>query len=122
VPRTYSAYILSLFLTSSPTPPHNLNTKSVTVSSPGPRLTTFVFSFQMIVRVFADDVGEDEPLVTDVPVTPDTTCRDVIECCRDPGDEHCALVETWGSGHGELVLWLLLEQRPDRRATTDIRQ
>jgi hypothetical protein len=34
-------------------------------------------------------------------VTPDTTCRDVIECCRDPGDEHCALVETWGSGHGE---------------------
>jgi hypothetical protein len=71
------------------------------MSSPGPRLTTVVFSFQMIVRVFADDVGEDEPLVTDVPVTPDTTCRDVIECCRDPGDEHCALVETWGSGHGE---------------------
>jgi hypothetical protein len=58
-------------------------------------------SFQMIVRVFADDAGEDEPLVTDVPVTPDTTCRDVSEGCRDPGDEHCALVETWGSGHGE---------------------
>ena len=70
------------------------------MSSPGPRLTN-VFPFQMIVRVFADDVGEDERLVTDVPVTPDTTCRDVIECCRDPGDEHCALVETWGSGHGE---------------------
>ena len=69
--------------------------------SPGHRLTTLVFSLQMIVRVFADDAGEDESLVTDVPVTPDTTCRDVIECSRDPGDEHCALVETWGSGHGE---------------------
>ena len=92
---------VSLFLTSFLTSPHTLNTKSLIVSSPGLRLTTVVFSFQMIVRVFADDVGEDEPLVTDVPVTPDTTCRDVIECCRDPGDEHCALVETWGPGHGE---------------------
>lgn len=40
----------------------------------------------MIVRVFGD--GQ----TTDVPVTPETTCSDVIECCRDPGDEFCNLV------------------------------
>lgn len=40
----------------------------------------------MIVRVFGDGCA------TDVPVTPETTCSDVIECCRDPGDETCALV------------------------------
>jgi apoptosis-stimulating of p53 protein 1 len=60
-----------------------------------------VSSLQMIVRVYGDSGGDDEPLVTDVPVTPDTTCRDVVECCRDPGEEICALVETWGSGNGE---------------------
>ncbi|GFG34688.1 hypothetical protein Cfor_10912, partial [Coptotermes formosanus] len=57
----------------------------------------------MIVRVYGDSGGEGDPLVTDVPVTPDTTCRDVIECCRDPGDEHCALVETWGSAHERVL-------------------
>lgn len=40
----------------------------------------------MIVRVFADGS------TTDVPVTPETTCSDVIECCRDPGDESCNLI------------------------------
>lgn len=42
--------------------------------------------FQMIVRVFGDGLS------TDVPVTPETTCSDVIECCRDPGEEPCDLV------------------------------
>lgn len=40
----------------------------------------------MIVRVF----GDGQP--TDVPVTPETTTLDVIECCRDPGDEVCDLI------------------------------
>lgn len=40
----------------------------------------------MIVKVF----GDGRP--TDVPVTPETTSFDVIECCRDPGDETCDLV------------------------------
>lgn len=40
----------------------------------------------MIVRVFGDGT------LTDVPVTPDTTCSDLIECCRDPGEESCELV------------------------------
>jgi hypothetical protein len=63
--------------------------------------TTVVSPLQMIVRVYGESGGDDDPLVTDVPVTPDTTCRDVIECCRDPGEEQCALVETWGPGCGE---------------------
>jgi hypothetical protein len=32
---------------------------------------------------------------TDVPVTPETTCRDLVECTRDPGDDQCTLVEIW---------------------------
>ncbi|VEN46596.1 unnamed protein product, partial [Callosobruchus maculatus] len=38
-----------------------------------------------IVRVVGD--GEE----TEVPVLPDTTTADVIECCRDPGEETCDL-------------------------------
>ncbi|XP_035212811.1 apoptosis-stimulating of p53 protein 1-like [Stegodyphus dumicola] len=32
----------------------------------------------------------------DVPITPDTKCQDVIECCREPSDEICSLVQTIG--------------------------
>ncbi|XP_046663876.1 apoptosis-stimulating of p53 protein 1 isoform X3 [Homalodisca vitripennis] len=46
----------------------------------------------LIVRVYVEDA------VAEVPVTPDTTCKDVIECVRDPGDEQCSLVESWGQG------------------------
>lgn len=33
--------------------------------------------------------------VSEVPITPETTCRDVIECCREPGEEQCHLAELW---------------------------
>lgn len=46
----------------------------------------------MIVRVVAE--GEADGAVTEVPITPQTTCRDVLECCRDPGDEVVCLVGT----------------------------
>lgn len=29
---------------------------------------------------------------TSVPITPHTTVSDIIECCRDPGDEYCKLI------------------------------
>ncbi|GFY49043.1 uncharacterized protein TNIN_463911 [Trichonephila inaurata madagascariensis] len=32
----------------------------------------------------------------DVPITPDTKCQDVIECCREPSDEICSLIQTTG--------------------------
>jgi hypothetical protein len=51
----------------------------------------------MIVKVIGDGSS------TDVPVTPDTTCSDVIECCRDPGDETCNLVAVCPE-HGECPL------------------
>lgn len=49
----------------------------------------------MIVRVYGDG-GH-----TDVPVTPETTCRDLVDCCRDPGEEHCQLVGLSGTHGGE---------------------
>lgn len=43
----------------------------------------------MIVRVWCESGAGWAP--THVPVTPDTTCRDVLDCCREPGDEPCLL-------------------------------
>lgn len=36
---------------------------------------------------------------TEVPVTPETLCRDVVELCKEPGETDCHLSEMWrGSG------------------------
>ncbi|XP_041106001.1 apoptosis-stimulating of p53 protein 2-like isoform X2 [Polyodon spathula] len=32
---------------------------------------------------------------TEVPVTPETTCRDVVELCKEPGETECQLAEMW---------------------------
>lgn len=39
---------------------------------------------------------------TEVPVTPDTLCRDVLELCKEPGETDCHLAEVW-RGSGESV-------------------
>ncbi|KOB71663.1 Apoptosis-stimulating of p53 protein 1 [Operophtera brumata] len=44
----------------------------------------------MIVRVWCESGAGWTP--THVPVTPRTSCRDVLECCREPGDEPCLLL------------------------------
>ncbi|XP_031434483.1 apoptosis-stimulating of p53 protein 2 isoform X2 [Clupea harengus] len=49
---------------------------------------------------------------TEVPITPDTVCRDVVELCKEPGEMECHLAEMWrGSerpvGDGERMLELL---------------
>ncbi|XP_066518391.1 apoptosis-stimulating of p53 protein 2a isoform X2 [Hoplias malabaricus] len=49
---------------------------------------------------------------TEVPVTPETVCRDVVELCKEPGESDCHLAEMWrGSeravGEGERMLELL---------------
>ncbi|XP_077379329.1 apoptosis-stimulating of p53 protein 2-like [Festucalex cinctus] len=31
----------------------------------------------------------------EVPVTPDTLCRDVLRLCKEPGENHCFITETW---------------------------
>ncbi|XP_056136569.1 apoptosis-stimulating of p53 protein 2-like [Lampris incognitus] len=50
--------------------------------------------------------------VTEVPVTPETLCRDVLELCKEPGEVDCYLAELWrGSeravGDGERMVDVL---------------
>lgn len=36
---------------------------------------------------------------SEVPITPETLCRDVVELCKEPGEADCYLAEMWrGSG------------------------
>ncbi|XP_048124976.1 apoptosis-stimulating of p53 protein 2a isoform X2 [Alosa alosa] len=56
---------------------------------------------------------------TEVPITPDTVCRDVVELCKEPGEIDCHLAEMWrGSerpvGDGERMLDLLQGWGPQR--------
>lgn len=56
----------------------------------------FVFLSQMILTVYLSD---GEQAVTEVPITPETTCRDVVEFCKEPGESGCHLAEVWrGNG------------------------
>uniref|UniRef100_A0A3Q1I3A3 SH3 domain-containing protein n=1 Tax=Anabas testudineus TaxID=64144 RepID=A0A3Q1I3A3_ANATE len=48
--------------------------------------------FQMILTVYLSD---GEQAVTEVPITPETTCRDVVEFCKEPGESGCHLAEVW---------------------------
>uniref|UniRef100_A0A8B9FJA2 Protein phosphatase 1 regulatory subunit 13B n=1 Tax=Amazona collaria TaxID=241587 RepID=A0A8B9FJA2_9PSIT len=48
--------------------------------------------FQMILTVF---LSNNEQILTEVPITPETTCRDVVEFCKEPGEGSCHLAEVW---------------------------
>lgn len=44
-------------------------------------------------------LGGSDQHVSEVPVTPETLCRDVVELCKEPGEADCYLAELWrGSG------------------------
>ncbi|NXY86979.1 ASPP2 protein, partial [Alcedo cyanopectus] len=65
--------------------------------------------FQMFLTVY---LSNNEQHFTEVPVTPETTCRDVVELCKEPGESECHLAEVWcGSerpvGDGERMLELV---------------
>lgn len=48
-------------------------------------------------------LSNNEQHFTEVPVTPDTTCRDVVDLCKEPGESECHLAEVWcGSGRWRL--------------------
>ncbi|KAG8514464.1 Apoptosis-stimulating of p53 protein 1, partial [Galemys pyrenaicus] len=47
---------------------------------------------QMILTVF---LSNNEQVLTEVPITPETTCRDVVEFCKEPGEGGCHLAEVW---------------------------
>ncbi|XP_047657453.1 protein phosphatase 1, regulatory subunit 13Bb isoform X2 [Tachysurus fulvidraco] len=46
----------------------------------------------MILSVYLSD---GEQALTEVPITPETTCRDVVEFCKEPGESGCHLAEVW---------------------------
>ncbi|NXI36639.1 ASPP2 protein, partial [Galbula dea] len=47
---------------------------------------------QMFLTVY---LSNNEQHFTEVPVTPETTCRDVVELCKEPGESECHLAEVW---------------------------
>ncbi|XP_071810066.1 apoptosis-stimulating of p53 protein 1-like isoform X2 [Asterias amurensis] len=46
----------------------------------------------MIVNVYLSNKAD---VVAELPITPETTCRDVVDCCREVGEEQCHLAELW---------------------------
>uniref|UniRef100_A0A673NHF7 Apoptosis-stimulating of p53 protein 2-like RA domain-containing protein n=1 Tax=Sinocyclocheilus rhinocerous TaxID=307959 RepID=A0A673NHF7_9TELE len=40
-------------------------------------------------------LSNDTQALTEVPITPETTCRDVVEFCKEPGESGCHLAEVW---------------------------
>lgn len=41
--------------------------------------------------------SSSEQHASEVPITPDTLCRDVVEFCKEPGEGACYLAEAWRS-------------------------
>ncbi|XP_015673617.1 apoptosis-stimulating of p53 protein 2 [Protobothrops mucrosquamatus] len=37
----------------------------------------------------------NEQHFTEVPVTPETTCKDIVDLCKEPGETECHLAEVW---------------------------
>lgn len=58
--------------------------------------------FQIILKVYLDAAASR---VTEVPITPQTTVGDVLQCCKEPGEEQCHLAELW-RGCGKLIFFL----------------
>ncbi|KAK1802396.1 hypothetical protein P4O66_022063, partial [Electrophorus voltai] len=54
---------------------------------------------QMFLTVY---LSNNDKHFTEVPVTPETLCRDIVDLCKEPGEVDCYLAETWrGSGEGQ---------------------
>ncbi|XP_072527616.1 apoptosis-stimulating of p53 protein 2b isoform X2 [Salminus brasiliensis] len=47
---------------------------------------------------------------TEVPVTPETLCRDVVDLCKEPGETDCYLAESWRGSGGPRGPELLLKR------------
>ncbi|XP_032910189.1 apoptosis-stimulating of p53 protein 2 isoform X1 [Catharus ustulatus] len=70
------------------------------------------FGSKMMPMFLTVYLSNNEQHFTEVPVTPETTCRDVVELCKEPGETECHLAEVWcGSerpiGENERILDLL---------------
>ncbi|XP_002123588.2 apoptosis-stimulating of p53 protein 1 [Ciona intestinalis] len=49
----------------------------------------------MIPTVIKVYLSDDPSSVVEVPITPNTTALDVIDCCKEPGETNCHLAELW---------------------------
>uniref|UniRef100_A0A8D1FUJ1 Tumor protein p53 binding protein 2 n=2 Tax=Sus scrofa TaxID=9823 RepID=A0A8D1FUJ1_PIG len=49
-------------------------------------------SHEMFLTVY---LSNNEQHFTEVPVTPETICRDVVDLCKEPGESDCHLAEVW---------------------------
>lgn len=48
---------------------------------------------------------------SEVPITPETLCRDVVELCKEPGEVDCYLAEMWrGSGIETITIISVTQQ------------
>ncbi|XP_076848530.1 apoptosis-stimulating of p53 protein 1-like isoform X2 [Brachyhypopomus gauderio] len=62
---------------------------------------------KMIIPVF---LSANEQVLTEVPITPETLCKDVVELCREPGESGCYIVEVWRGNERAIPLdHLMLE-------------
>ncbi|XP_053331545.1 apoptosis-stimulating of p53 protein 1 isoform X2 [Spea bombifrons] len=49
-------------------------------------------------------LSNNEQILTEVPISPETTCRDVVEFCKEPGEGACHLAEVWRGNERPLPL------------------
>nr|CAB3265090.1 apoptosis-stimulating of p53 protein 1-like [Phallusia mammillata] len=49
----------------------------------------------MIPTVIKVLLSDDPSSIVEVPITPNTTASDVVECCKEPGEQNCHLAELW---------------------------
>ncbi len=56
----------------------------------------FFLLTQMFLTVY---LSNSDKHFTELPITPETLCRDVVDMCKEPGEVDCYLAEMWrGSG------------------------
>ncbi|CAM5102866.1 unnamed protein product [Eretmochelys imbricata] len=53
------------------------------------------FGSKMMPMFLTVYLSNNEQHFTEVPITPETTCRDVVELCKEPGESDCHLAEVW---------------------------
>lgn len=64
----------------------------------------FCLCFQMFLTVY---LSNNDQHFTEVPITPETVCGDVLELCKEPAEASCHLAEVWrGSGESSEFLTL----------------
>ncbi|XP_049632377.1 apoptosis-stimulating of p53 protein 2 isoform X2 [Suncus etruscus] len=54
------------------------------------------FGAEMMPMFLTVYLSNNEQHFTEVPVTPGTLCRDVVDLCKEPGENECHLAEVWG--------------------------